>query len=79
MLKGDVLRTSLLTRYFGKSFIQKRDNVELGVASQRSLVTHGPGGQYALYALLALYWITYIASVISVPPHDFLVILQGVR
>lgn len=78
MLKGDVLRTSLLTRYFGKSFIQKRDNVELGVASQRSLVTHGPGGQYALYASLALYWITYIASVIGRPPHDFLVILQGV-
>lgn len=73
MLKGDVLRTSLLTRYFGKSFIQKRDNVELGVASQRSLVTHGPGGQYALY------WITYMASVIGVSPHDFLVILQGVR
>ncbi|KAG8253159.1 hypothetical protein J6590_040819 [Homalodisca vitripennis] len=43
--QGDVLRNSLLTRYFGKSFIQKRDNVELGVASQRSLVTHGPGAK----------------------------------
>ncbi|XP_046681904.1 inositol 1,4,5-trisphosphate receptor isoform X6 [Homalodisca vitripennis] len=45
IMTGDVLRNSLLTRYFGKSFIQKRDNVELGVASQRSLVTHGPGAK----------------------------------
>uniref|UniRef100_A0A1B6EDM6 Inositol 1,4,5-trisphosphate receptor n=1 Tax=Clastoptera arizonana TaxID=38151 RepID=A0A1B6EDM6_9HEMI len=43
--KGDVLRNSLLIRYFGKSFIQKRDNVELNVPSQRSLVTHGPGAK----------------------------------
>lgn len=43
--KGDVLRNSLLTRYFGKSFIQKRDTVEIGVPHQRPLVTHGPGAK----------------------------------
>ncbi|KAK1131630.1 hypothetical protein K0M31_017920 [Melipona bicolor] len=42
--KGDVLRNNLLARYFGKSFIQKPENVEIGV-SHTAPVTHGPGAK----------------------------------
>ncbi|KZC07542.1 Inositol 1,4,5-trisphosphate receptor type 1 [Dufourea novaeangliae] len=42
--RGDVLRNNLLTRYFGKSFIQKPENVEIGV-SHTAPVTHGPGAK----------------------------------
>ncbi|CAD1478649.1 unnamed protein product, partial [Heterotrigona itama] len=42
--KGDVLRHNLLARYFGKSFIQKPENVEIGV-SHTAPVTHGPGAK----------------------------------
>nr|XP_012148675.1 PREDICTED: inositol 1,4,5-trisphosphate receptor isoform X4 [Megachile rotundata] len=42
--KGDALRHNLLTRYFGKSFIQKPENVEIGV-SHTAPVTHGPGAK----------------------------------
>lgn len=41
--QGDVLRNNLLVRYFGKSFIQKPENVEIGV-SHTAPITHGPGG-----------------------------------
>lgn len=40
--QGDVLRHSLLMRYFGKSFVNKRETVEL---SPHPPVTHGPGGK----------------------------------
>ncbi|KAJ3639793.1 hypothetical protein Zmor_003130 [Zophobas morio] len=42
--KGDVLRNSLLARYFGKAFVQKHDTVELGTY-QLSSVMHGPGAK----------------------------------
>ncbi|XP_076759865.1 inositol 1,4,5-trisphosphate receptor-like isoform X6 [Xylocopa sonorina] len=42
--KGDALRHNLLTRYFGKSFIQKPETVEIGV-SHAAPVTHGPGAK----------------------------------
>lgn len=42
--QGDVLRNSLLARYFGKAFIQKHDTVELS-SYQLSSVMHGPGGK----------------------------------
>lgn len=42
--KGDVLRNNLLVRYFGKSFIQKPENVEIGV-SHTAPITHGPGAK----------------------------------
>jgi hypothetical protein len=42
--QGDVLRNNLLMRYFGKSFVNKRDTVELGILSPHPPVTHGPGG-----------------------------------
>ncbi|KAG9435081.1 inositol 1,4,5-trisphosphate receptor isoform X11 [Apis mellifera carnica] len=42
--KGDALRNNLLARYFGKSFIQKPETVEIGV-SHSAPVTHGPGGK----------------------------------
>ncbi|XP_076236101.1 inositol 1,4,5-trisphosphate receptor-like isoform X3 [Calliopsis andreniformis] len=42
--RGDALRNNLLTRYFGKSFIQKPENVEIGV-SHTPPVTHGPGAK----------------------------------
>ncbi|XP_043803377.1 inositol 1,4,5-trisphosphate receptor isoform X4 [Apis laboriosa] len=42
--KGDALRNNLLARYFGKSFIQKPETVEIGV-SHSALVTHGPGAK----------------------------------
>ncbi|KOX73812.1 Inositol 1,4,5-trisphosphate receptor [Melipona quadrifasciata] len=42
--RGDVLRNNLLARYFGKSFIQKPENVEIGV-SHTAPVTHGPGAK----------------------------------
>ncbi|XP_076376142.1 inositol 1,4,5-trisphosphate receptor isoform X3 [Megalopta genalis] len=42
--RGDVLRHNLLARYFGKSFIQKPENVEIGV-SHSAPVTHGPGAK----------------------------------
>ncbi|XP_076641115.1 inositol 1,4,5-trisphosphate receptor-like isoform X1 [Halictus rubicundus] len=42
--RGDVLRHNLLARYFGKSFIQKPENVEIGV-SHAAPVTHGPGAK----------------------------------
>ncbi|XP_076394017.1 inositol 1,4,5-trisphosphate receptor isoform X12 [Megachile rotundata] len=42
--RGDALRHNLLTRYFGKSFIQKPENVEIGV-SHTAPVTHGPGAK----------------------------------
>ncbi|XP_076759866.1 inositol 1,4,5-trisphosphate receptor-like isoform X7 [Xylocopa sonorina] len=42
--RGDALRHNLLTRYFGKSFIQKPETVEIGV-SHAAPVTHGPGAK----------------------------------
>ncbi|OAD53290.1 Inositol 1,4,5-trisphosphate receptor [Eufriesea mexicana] len=42
--RGDALRNNLLARYFGKSFIQKPENVEIGV-SHTAPVTHGPGAK----------------------------------
>ncbi|KAI4502615.1 hypothetical protein M0802_002527 [Mischocyttarus mexicanus] len=42
--RGDALRYNLLTRYFGKSFIQKPENVEIGVSCTMA-VTHGPGAK----------------------------------
>ncbi|XP_029032041.1 inositol 1,4,5-trisphosphate receptor isoform X10 [Osmia bicornis bicornis] len=42
--KGDALRHNLLTRYFGKSFIQKPENIEIGVA-HIAPITHGPGAK----------------------------------
>ncbi|XP_011151642.1 inositol 1,4,5-trisphosphate receptor isoform X6 [Harpegnathos saltator] len=41
---GDALRTNLLTRYFGKSFLQKPENVDIGV-SRSATITHGPGAK----------------------------------
>lgn len=43
-LQGDVLRNSLLTRYFGKEFIQNNNTVELA-SIQTAPATHGPGGE----------------------------------
>ncbi|XP_020277949.1 inositol 1,4,5-trisphosphate receptor isoform X9 [Pseudomyrmex gracilis] len=42
--KGNALRNNLLTRYFGKSFMQKPENVDIGV-SRSATVTHGPGAK----------------------------------
>ncbi|XP_076620274.1 inositol 1,4,5-trisphosphate receptor-like isoform X5 [Colletes latitarsis] len=42
--KGDALRNNLLARYFGKSFLQKPDNVDIGV-SHTAPITHGPGAK----------------------------------
>ncbi|XP_046826831.1 inositol 1,4,5-trisphosphate receptor isoform X1 [Vespa crabro] len=42
--RGDALRHNLLTRYFGKTFIQKPENVEIGVSCTMA-VTHGPGAK----------------------------------
>ncbi|XP_054006484.1 inositol 1,4,5-trisphosphate receptor isoform X12 [Hylaeus anthracinus] len=42
--KGDVLRSNLLARYFGKSFLQKPENVDIGV-SHIAPITHGPGAK----------------------------------
>lgn len=42
--QGDVLRNNLLARYFGKGFIQKPENVDIGV-SRSTTITHGPGGK----------------------------------
>ncbi|XP_028521961.2 inositol 1,4,5-trisphosphate receptor isoform X14 [Apis cerana] len=42
--RGDALRNNLLARYFGKSFIQKPETVEIGV-SHSAPVTHGPGAK----------------------------------
>ncbi|XP_011263285.1 inositol 1,4,5-trisphosphate receptor isoform X3 [Camponotus floridanus] len=41
---GDVLRNNLLTRYFGKGFIQKPENIDIGV-SRSATITHGPGAK----------------------------------
>ncbi|CAG9759584.1 unnamed protein product [Ceutorhynchus assimilis] len=41
--KGDVLRNSLLARYFGKNFSQAHDNTS--VSSYQVPVTHGPGAK----------------------------------
>ncbi|XP_020277930.1 inositol 1,4,5-trisphosphate receptor isoform X7 [Pseudomyrmex gracilis] len=41
---GNALRNNLLTRYFGKSFMQKPENVDIGV-SRSATVTHGPGAK----------------------------------
>ncbi|XP_011870190.1 PREDICTED: inositol 1,4,5-trisphosphate receptor isoform X7 [Vollenhovia emeryi] len=41
---GDALRNNLLTRYFGKSFIQNPENVDIGV-SRSATITHGPGAK----------------------------------
>lgn len=43
--QGDILRNSLLTRYFGKQFIQKQNAFDLRMSAQRNVVTHGPGGK----------------------------------
>ncbi|XP_032666694.1 inositol 1,4,5-trisphosphate receptor isoform X7 [Odontomachus brunneus] len=42
--KGDALRNILLTRYFGKSFMQKPENVDIGVC-RSATITHGPGAK----------------------------------
>ncbi|XP_019760467.2 inositol 1,4,5-trisphosphate receptor [Dendroctonus ponderosae] len=41
--KGDVLRNSLLSRYFGKNFTQNHENVT--IANCQIPVTHGPGAK----------------------------------
>ncbi|KAL0130576.1 hypothetical protein PUN28_002308 [Cardiocondyla obscurior] len=41
---GDALRNNLLTRYFGKSFTQNPENVEIGV-TRSTTITHGPGAK----------------------------------
>ncbi|XP_011690390.1 PREDICTED: inositol 1,4,5-trisphosphate receptor isoform X3 [Wasmannia auropunctata] len=41
---GDVLRNNLLARYFGKSFTQNPENVDIGV-SRSATITHGPGAK----------------------------------
>lgn len=41
--KGDVLRNSLLTRYFGKNFVQKPETIDMHIHQQS--VTHGPGAK----------------------------------
>ncbi|KAL1130070.1 hypothetical protein AAG570_013013 [Ranatra chinensis] len=45
--KGDVLRNSLLARYFGKHILLKKETsvVELVIPSQSPLLTHGPGAK----------------------------------
>lgn len=43
--QGDVLRNFLLVRYFGRNFIQKKDNVDIGKRLPIAVVTHGPGGE----------------------------------
>ncbi|XP_033607946.1 inositol 1,4,5-trisphosphate receptor isoform X2 [Cryptotermes secundus] len=45
LMRGDVLRNNLLMRYFGKSFVHKRETVELGILSPHPPVTHGPGAK----------------------------------
>ncbi|XP_048510963.1 inositol 1,4,5-trisphosphate receptor isoform X4 [Athalia rosae] len=47
--RGDVLRHNLLIRYFGKIFVQKPENVEIGVPCTTA-VTHGPGAKILLRA-----------------------------
>ncbi|XP_034937156.1 inositol 1,4,5-trisphosphate receptor isoform X4 [Chelonus insularis] len=42
--RGDALRNNLLIRYFGKTFLQKMDNVESNSPGSAS-VTHGPGAK----------------------------------
>ncbi|XP_024947650.1 inositol 1,4,5-trisphosphate receptor isoform X5 [Cephus cinctus] len=42
--RGDALRNNLLIRYFGKSYIQKPETVEIGVPCTTA-VTHGPGAK----------------------------------
>ncbi|XP_014243514.1 inositol 1,4,5-trisphosphate receptor [Cimex lectularius] len=45
--KGDVLRSNLLARYFGKQFVQNTEatQVDLLVTPQPSTLSHGPGGK----------------------------------
>ncbi|XP_031782791.1 inositol 1,4,5-trisphosphate receptor isoform X4 [Nasonia vitripennis] len=42
--KGESLRNNLLARYFGKSFLQKPENVDIGAPCTMP-VTHGPGAK----------------------------------
>uniref|UniRef100_A0ABD2XM03 Inositol 1,4,5-trisphosphate receptor n=1 Tax=Trichogramma kaykai TaxID=54128 RepID=A0ABD2XM03_9HYME len=42
--KGETLRNNLLTRYFGKNFLAKPENVDIGAPCTIS-VTHGPGAK----------------------------------
>ncbi|KRT78522.1 ion channel, partial [Oryctes borbonicus] len=42
--KGDALRNSLLTRYFGKSFVQKHETIDVN-SRKYSSITHGPGAK----------------------------------
>ncbi|XP_026678470.1 inositol 1,4,5-trisphosphate receptor [Diaphorina citri] len=53
--KGDILRNSLLTRYFGKQFIQKQNAFDLRMSAQRNVVTHGPGAKLLSRAGLTLH------------------------
>ncbi|XP_063219999.1 inositol 1,4,5-trisphosphate receptor isoform X2 [Bacillus rossius redtenbacheri] len=43
--KGDVLRHTLLVRYFGKNFVLKRETVELSTTFPPAVVSHGPGAK----------------------------------
>ncbi|KAI5732226.1 hypothetical protein M8J77_023640 [Diaphorina citri] len=52
---GDILRNSLLTRYFGKQFIQKQNAFDLRMSAQRNVVTHGPGAKLLSRAGLTLH------------------------
>ncbi|XP_046746795.1 inositol 1,4,5-trisphosphate receptor isoform X1 [Diprion similis] len=47
--RGDMLRHNLLIRYFGKTFVQKPETVEIGVPCTTA-VTHGPGAKVLLRA-----------------------------
>nr|ASO75059.1 inositol 1,4,5-trisphosphate receptor (IP3R) [Bemisia tabaci] len=53
--KGDILRNNLLTRYFGKSFTQKQNAVELGKPTQKFIISHGPGAKILARAGLTLH------------------------
>ncbi|XP_059489597.1 inositol 1,4,5-trisphosphate receptor isoform X6 [Neocloeon triangulifer] len=44
-IRGDVLRNHLLMRYFGRNFIQKKENVDISVRGPMPVITHGPGAK----------------------------------
>ncbi|XP_059613160.1 inositol 1,4,5-trisphosphate receptor [Phlebotomus argentipes] len=54
--KGDTLRSSLLTRYFGKNFsVKAPEDVEQKKAPPVATVTHGPGAKYLMRANCTLH------------------------
>lgn len=65
--QGDMLRGSLLTRYFGKLTPIRRETVimDLRMPNQPSALMHGPGGNFYKFTILCIATFKYDNNLVS--------------